>query len=58
MGPGLPCCLLFTVVDDMGVAMVLGVIILATPTPGLLSLGLGAARHVVPYGRSMHSGLV
>jgi hypothetical protein len=41
-----------------GVMMVPGVIILATSTPGPRSLGLGAARHVVPCGRSAHSGLV
>jgi hypothetical protein len=49
MALGLPCCLLFTVVDDVGVAMVPGVIILATPTLGLLSLGLGTTHRVVPY---------
>jgi hypothetical protein len=37
--PRLPGCLVFTVADDVGVAMVLGVFILATPTPGLGSLG-------------------
>jgi hypothetical protein len=57
-GPGLPGCLVFTMADDMGAAMVPGVIIMATPTPGLRSLGLGVARRVVPYGRSAYSGLV
>jgi hypothetical protein len=31
---------------------------MATPTPGLSSLGLGAGRRVVPSGRSTYSGLV
>jgi hypothetical protein len=57
-GPGLSDCLAFTVVDDVGAVMVLGVIILATPIPGLCSLGLGAARRVVPYEISTHSSLV
>jgi hypothetical protein len=57
-GPGLSGCLVFTVADDVGATMVLDVIILATPTPGLCSLGLSAARHVVPCGRSAHSDLV
>jgi hypothetical protein len=51
-------CLIFTMVDDVRAAMVLGVIVLALPTLGLRSLGLGAARHVVPCERSAHSGLV
>jgi hypothetical protein len=38
--------------------MVQGIIILATLTPGFRSLGLGAARRVVLYGRSAHSSLV
>jgi hypothetical protein len=41
-----------------GAAMVQGIIILATLTPGFRSLGLGAARRVVLYGRSAHSSLV
>jgi hypothetical protein len=57
-GLRLSTCLVFSVVDDLGVAMVLGIIILVTPTPNLYSLGLGVVRHVVPYGRSVHSGLV
>jgi hypothetical protein len=47
-GPGLSGYLVFIVVADVGAVMVLGAIILATPTPGFHSLGLGAARHVVP----------
>jgi hypothetical protein len=50
-------CRVFIVVDAVGVAMVPGAIIPATPTPGFHSLGLGAARRVVPRGRSAHSGL-
>jgi hypothetical protein len=44
------------VVDDAS-AMVLGTIILATSTPGFRSLGLGAARRVVPCWRFAHSVL-
>lgn len=47
MGPGLPDCLVFTVADDVGAAMVPFVIIMVTPTPGLRSLGLVVARRVV-----------
>jgi hypothetical protein len=36
----------------------LSAIILATPTPGLRSLGLGAAHRVAPCQRPMHSVLV
>jgi hypothetical protein len=57
-GPRLLVCLIFTATDDVGTMMVLGVIILATPTPGLYRLGLGAARRVVPSGWSAHSGLI
>jgi hypothetical protein len=38
MGPRLSGCLVFTVADDVGAAMVPSVIILATSTPGLHSL--------------------
>jgi hypothetical protein len=38
--------------------MVPGAIILAMSTPGLCSLGLGAARRVVHYGRFAYLGLV
>jgi hypothetical protein len=38
--------------DDMGTTMVPGVIILATTTLGLRSLGLDMVRRVVPCGRS------
>jgi hypothetical protein len=55
---GLPGYLVFTVADDMGVAMVPGIIILAMLTLGLSSLGLGAACRVVLCRRSAHSGLV
>jgi hypothetical protein len=44
--------------DDVGAAMVPSTIIWATPTPGLRSLGLDAARRVVPDGMSAHLGLV
>jgi hypothetical protein len=47
VGPGLPDCLVFTVADDVGAAMVPFVIIMVTPTPGLRSLGLVVARRVV-----------
>jgi hypothetical protein len=57
-GSKLSGCLVSTVVDDLGVAMVPGVIILVTPTPNLYSLGLGVVRRVVPCGRSVQSGLV
>jgi hypothetical protein len=57
-GPGLPSSLVFSVTEDLGAAMVPDVIIMATPTPGLCSLGLGAARRVVPCRRSAYSGLV
>jgi hypothetical protein len=57
-GLGLLDCLVFTVADDVGAAMAPGIIILATSTHGLHSLGLGAARRVVSYGRSTHSSLV
>jgi hypothetical protein len=40
-GPGLTVCLVFIVVDDMGAVMVRGVIIMATLTPSLRSLGPG-----------------
>jgi hypothetical protein len=47
--------LLFTMVDDAGVTMVPGVIIMATPTPGLRSLGLGVAERemslIISYNR-------
>jgi hypothetical protein len=49
-GPVLPGCLVFTV----RAAMVPGVIILASPTPGLRCLGLGVAHRVVPRKRSAH----
>jgi hypothetical protein len=38
--------------------MGLSAIIWAMPTPGLCSLGLGAARRVVACERPAHSGLV
>jgi hypothetical protein len=57
-GLWLPSCLVFTMADGVEAAMVPGVIILATPTPVLRSLGLGASRRVVPCGRSAHSCLV
>jgi hypothetical protein len=38
--------------------MVPGAIILTMPTPSFHSLGLGAVRRLVPYGRYVHSGLV
>jgi hypothetical protein len=57
-GPWFPICLVFTMADDVGVAMVLGAIIMATPTLGLCSLGHDATRRVVPCRRSTHSGLV
>jgi hypothetical protein len=57
-GPELPDCHVFIVVDDTRAAMVPGAIIPATPTPGFCSLGLGAARRVVPCERSAQSGLV
>jgi hypothetical protein len=57
-GLGLPGCHVFIVVDDVGVAMVLGAIIRAMPALGFGSLGLGAALRVVPFERSTHSGLV
>jgi hypothetical protein len=56
--PGLPGCLIFTMADDVGAAMVLGIIIMATPTPGLRSLGLDATCHIVPYERCTYSDLV
>jgi hypothetical protein len=57
-GPGLPSYCVFIVADDVGAAMVLGVIIPATSTPSFRSLGLGVAHCVVPCGRSAHLGLV
>jgi hypothetical protein len=51
-------CLVFTVADDVGAAMVPGVIIMATSTLGLRSLGLGATRRIVPCGMSAYSVLV
>jgi hypothetical protein len=56
--PGLPGYLVFTMADDVGAAMVLSIIIMATSTPGLRSLGLGSTRHVVPCERSAYSSLV
>jgi hypothetical protein len=53
-GPGMLGYRVFT----MGEAMVLGAIILATPTPSFRSLGLDAIRHVVHFERSAHSRLV
>jgi hypothetical protein len=40
-------CLVFIVADGVRATIVLSVTILATPTPGLHSMGLGAARRVV-----------
>ena len=57
-GLELPDCCVFIVVDDTGATMVLGAIIPATPTPGFCSLGLGAARRIVPCERFAQSGLV
>jgi hypothetical protein len=57
-GPRLPSCFIFTMEDDVRATMVICIIILATSTPDLRSLGLDAARHVVPCWRSVHSGLV
>jgi hypothetical protein len=57
-GPRLPGCFKFTMEVDVRATMVICIIILATSTPDLRSLGLGAAHHVVPWRRSMHSGLV
>jgi hypothetical protein len=54
----MPSWLVFIVVDDVGAVMVSGVIIMATLTPGLLSLGFNMACLVVPCGRSTHSDLV
>jgi hypothetical protein len=48
--PGLSGCLVFIVADAVRAMIVLSVNILATPTPGLHSMGLGAARRVVPVG--------
>jgi hypothetical protein len=50
-GPGLSGCLIFTLVDEVGAAMVPGVIIMATSTPVLHRLGFGAAHRVAPRGR-------
>lgn len=57
-GLRLPSCLVFTLANDVAVAMVPCVIIMATSTPSLHSLGLGADRRVVPYGRFAYLGLV
>jgi hypothetical protein len=57
-GSRLPDYLVFTMADDVGATMVPYIIITATSTPGLRSLGLGATRQIVPYGRSVYSGLV
>jgi hypothetical protein len=58
LDPGLPGCLVFTIADDVGAAMVPSIIIMAMPTPDLRSLGLGAARRVVSCKRSAYSDLV
>jgi hypothetical protein len=58
VGQGLPGYRVFIVVDDVGVVIVLGAIIPATPTPDFCSLGLSAARRVVSCERSAHSSLV
>ena len=39
-GLGLPTCLVFAIMDDVGAAMVPCIIIMAMPTPGLRSMGL------------------
>jgi hypothetical protein len=56
IGSPLPS-LVFTLADDVGAEMVLGIIILAMPTPSLGSLRLSAICHVVPRGRSAHSSV-
>jgi hypothetical protein len=54
--PGSPNCLIFFMADGAGRGS--SAIICAMPTPDLRSLGLDAARRVVPYQRSAHSSLV
>jgi hypothetical protein len=47
VGPGSPDCLLFFLADDAG-SVGPSAIIWAMATPGLRSMGLSAARRVVP----------
>jgi hypothetical protein len=56
VGPGSPDCLVFFMAEGSGRGP--SAIICAMSTPDLRSLGLDAARRVVPYQRDAHSGLV